>query len=444
MMNKQPTSVACHLENEASKYILLVTTGSYGDVFPFLAIAQQLQLRGHRIILATHEIHRHIVESEGIQFHPIRPNVYTDMEQLGQFIQFLSNSQQQLDYGISYLTMPYLRSTYSDLMTVAHKAKLLITHPLACAAILLAEKMGIKRISTVLSPISFLSAYDSPYGSTTPSSDYEKALTLIAKDNFYRQLRWQTRFWSAPVRQLRAELDLPPTSDLLFEGQHSSELVLALFSQVLATPQLDWPTQTQVTGFPFFTSRDRKGLPKELEDFLQLGSPPIVFTLGSLMVWAPGNFYFEGAIAAQQLGYRCVLLMGAGAHSVTKEQLPPHTCAIDYAPHEAIFPRAAAIVHHGGVGTTAQALRAGRPMLVIPQAFDQPDNAARLVRLGVARMLERQHVTASHIATELKPLLLDKSYAAKAAEVSRNVQAENGVVSACDAIENHLFQKTRG
>lgn len=142
MMNKQPTSVACHLENEASKYILLVTTGSYGDVFPFLAIAQQLQLRGHRIILATHEIHRHIVESEGIQFHPIRPNVYTDMEQLGQFIQFLSNSQQQLDYGISYLTMPYLQSTYSDLMTVAHKAKLLITHPLACAAILLAEKMG--------------------------------------------------------------------------------------------------------------------------------------------------------------------------------------------------------------------------------------------------------------------------------------------------------------
>ncbi|MFK0733771.1 MAG: glycosyltransferase [Gloeotrichia echinulata HAB0833] len=442
MMNKKPINIARHLESETSKHILLVTTGSYGDVFPFLALAQELQIRGHRVVLASTGIYRHIVEPEGIEFHAIRPDGYNDLEQLGQFIQLLSNSQQPLDYGISYLMMPHLRATYSDLVEVAHKADLLVTHPLACAATLVAEKMGIKRISTVLSPISFLSAYDSPYRSITPSSDYETALTLVAKDNFYRQLRWQTRFWSAPVRQLRAELDLQPSADLLFEGQHSSELVLALFSQVLASPQPDWPIQTQVTGFPFFTSCHRKGLPKELEDFLQYGPPPIVFTLGSLMVWAPGNFYFEGAIAAQQLGYRCVLLMGAGANAVTKEQLPPGACAIDYAPHEAIFPRAAAIVHHGGVGTTAQALRAGRPMLVIPQAFDQPDNAARLVRLGVARMLERQHGSASHIATELKPLLLDKNYAAKAAEVSRIVQAENGVVNACDAIESHLLLRS--
>jgi UDP:flavonoid glycosyltransferase YjiC (YdhE family) len=439
-MNKPPINVTHYLQTGISKNILLVTAGSYGDVFPFLAIAQELQLRGHSVLLATRSIYRNIVESEGIKFQAIRPNESLDIEQVGQFIQLLSNSQQPLDYGISYLTMPHLRATYSDLMEPAHQADVLVTHPLACAATLVAEKIGIKRISTVLSPISFLSAYDSPYNLNPVSSAYERALKLVAHDSFCRQLRWQTRFWSTPVRQLRAELDLQPSADILFEGQHSSELVLALFSQVLATPQPDWPIQTQVTGFPFFTSRHSQELSPELEDFLQQGPPPIVFTLGSLMVWTPGNFYFEGAIAAQQLGYRCVLLMGAGADFVTKEQLPPGACAVSYAPHEAIFPRSSVIVHHGGVGTTGQALRAGRPMLVIPHAFDQPDNAARLVRLGVARMLERQDGSASRIAEEIKLLLFDQSYAAKAAEMSRIVQAENGVVTACNAIESYLSQ----
>jgi MGT family glycosyltransferase len=423
-----------------SKHIVLATTGSYGDVFPFIAIARQLKARGHRAVIATSEIFRQIIESEGVGFCPIRPDGYINVEQAGQFIQLLSESQQVLDYGISYLTMPHLRATYYDLMQAAQDADLLVTHPLACAASLVAEKTGIPRISTILSPISFLSAYDSPSGSAISTSAYEKVLTLVAGDNYYRKLRWQTRFWSAPVRQIRAELGLEPSTDILFEGQHSPELVLALFSKVLATPQPDWPAQTQITGFPFFSSRNDQGLPKELEQFLQDGPAPIVFTLGSLMVWAPGNFYFEGAIAAQQLGYRCVLLMGPGVHSIPKEQLPPGTCAVDYASHSAIFKRAAAIVHHGGVGTTGQALRAGRPMLIIPHAFDQPDNAARVVRLGVGRMIERQYTTANRMATELKSLLFDPSYAAKAAEVGRLVQAEDGVKAACDAIEAYLLK----
>ncbi|GAB1544666.1 glycosyltransferase [Scytonema sp. NUACC21] len=444
-MRNQSINVAFNLQNgkRKSKHILLATTGSFGDVFPFIALALELQARRYRVTIATNEIHRHLIESEGVEFRAIKPDGYIDAKQVGQFIQLLSESGQMLDYGISYLTIPHLRATYSDLMETAREADLLITHPLICAGILVAEKTGIPRISTILSPVSFLSAYGSPDGSATPSSAYEKALTLVAKDNYYRRLRWQTRYWSAPVRQLRAELGLPPSSDALFEGQHSPELVLALFSKVFAPAQPDWPPQTRVTGFPFFSSRKSKGLSLELEKFLQAGSPPIVFTLGSLMVWAPGNFYFEGAIAAAQLGFRCVLLMGLGAHSVPAEQLPPGAYAVDFAPHEAIFPRAAAIVHHGGVGTTAQALRAGRPMLVIPHAFDQPDNAARLIRLGVARMLERQHGTASRIATELQSLLFDSTYATKAAEVGRLLQAEDGVGTACDEIEAHLLRCSR-
>ncbi|MBD2387631.1 glycosyltransferase [Cylindrospermum sp. FACHB-282] len=117
-----------------SKHIVLATTGSYGDVFPFIAIARQLKARGHHAVITTSEIFRQTIESEGVEFCPIRPDGYINIEQAGQFIQLLAESQQVLDYGISYLTMPHLRATYDDLMQAAQDADLLVTHPLSCAA----------------------------------------------------------------------------------------------------------------------------------------------------------------------------------------------------------------------------------------------------------------------------------------------------------------------
>jgi MGT family glycosyltransferase len=162
------------------------------------------------------------------------------------------------------------------------------------------------------------------------------------------------------------------------------------------------------------------------------------------MVWTPGNFYLEGAIAAQQLGYRAVLLVGKGVPNLPLNQLPEGVIVVDYAPHSEIFPRAAVVVHHGGVGTTGQALRSGRPMLVVPYAHDQPDNAMRLVRLGVARTLARHEYSANTLMTELKQLLFEPSYGSKAAEVGKRVQQEDGVKAASDAIETYLRSQENG
>jgi UDP:flavonoid glycosyltransferase YjiC (YdhE family) len=217
---------------------------------------------------------------------------------------------------------------------------------------------------------------------------------------------------------------------------------LALFSQILADRQPDWPAQTQITGFPFYDRRAsfESHLSPELLEFLVAGEPPIVFTLGSLFVWTPGNFYLEGAKAAAKLGYRSVLLMGQAAHTVSRNELPEGAIAVDYAPHSEIFPRAAAIAHHGGVGTTGQALRSGKPMLVVPFAHDQPDNAARVVRLGVGRTLALSECSAQQMAIELKELLFNPSYAAKAAQIGQVMQWENGVATAADAIVSYLNQ----
>jgi UDP:flavonoid glycosyltransferase YjiC (YdhE family) len=190
-----------------------------------------------------------------------------------------------------------------------------------------------------------------------------------------------------------------------------------------------------VTGFPFYDQAEHgQEIDPDLERFLDAGTPPVVFTLGSSAVQQPGSFYHESLAAIQSLGCRAVLLIGSNS---LPGPLPVGTVAFPYAPFSKIFPRAAVIVHQGGIGTCAQALASGRPMLVVPFAFDQPDNAARLQRLGVARVIARANYTRNRAHSELEHLLTDPAYAARAIEAARKLAEENGVRAASDAIENH-------
>lgn len=240
------------------------------------------------------------------------------------------------------------------------------------------------------------------------------------------------------MRTIRAEIGLPPGPDPIFEGQHSPDLVLALFSSLLATPQPDWPPNTHVTGYAFYDRLEKDmGLDPELARFMDNGPAPIVFTLGSSAVMDARDFYVHSAEAAALLGRRAVLLIGRDPANALAT-LPDGVITAEYAPYSEILPRAAAIVHQGGAGTTAQALRAGRPMLVVPFAHDQPDNAARVVRLGVARQIGREQYRADRVATELRRLLDDPAHGARSAAVGRQIQSEDGVSAACNLIEQRL------
>jgi UDP:flavonoid glycosyltransferase YjiC (YdhE family) len=233
--------------------------------------------------------------------------------------------------------------------------------------------------------------------------------------------------------------------DPFFAGQFSPFGTLALFSKHFARPQPDWPANVTQTGFVFYDRRGpgfgeeevsaARGLAPELDAFLKAGSPPVVFTLGSSAVMHPGEFYRESLAAAERLGSRAVLLVGPAEREALGRTNSDLVHIAEYAPYSELMPRAAATVHQGGIGTTAQALRSGRPMLVVPWSHDQPDNAERIRKLGVGRVLARKRYTAKAAAAELSHLLQERTYRERAAQMGAAVSGEDGLSAACDEIE---------
>lgn len=412
--------------------IILATLGSLGDLHPYIAIALGLKARGHRPVIATITLYRESIETQGIEFHPVRP----DLPPLPPGVmQRVMDARRGGEVVFKEFVLPYLRASYEDLSAAMNGADLLVSHPITLAGPLIGRKMGRPWISTVLSPLSMFSVSDPPVWPTLPARERFARMGAFLNRGFMRFADWVTRPWFKDYRQLERELGLPAGPSPMFDGQHSPYRVLALFSSALATPQPDWPPQTCVTGFPFFDRDERGGTPPELERFLADGPPPVVFTLGSSAVHDARDFFTQSIAAVQKLGRRAVLVTGRETGNELPKPLPPRIAAFDYLPFSEIFPQAAAIVHQGGIGTTGQAMRAGRPMLVMPYSHDQPDNAARLKHLGVAQTIARDRYDARNAAAELGRLLNDPAYAARATEIGDRVRAEDGVRSACDEIE---------
>lgn len=418
--------------------IVLFTFGTLGDLHPALAIARGLIARGHRAELATSATYREKVEVEGVCFRPVRPDIANTPEQTHTLMRRLMHPARGSERVIREMIMAPLRESWEDTLTAARGADLLVGHPITFAVPIVAETLSIPWISTVLAPMSFFSCHDPAVPPNAPWLEHLRGLGPGFHHGLKRIVRRVTLPWVEPVARLRAEAGLLPGVHPLFDGQHSPLRVLALFSGVMGEPQPDWPPATIVTGFPFLDHPGDYSLPPALAAFLEAGPEPLVFTLGTSAVYDAGTFYIEAAGAAERLGARAVLLVGRETLNRLPTNLPAGVIAVDYAPFAALFPRAAAIVHQGGVGTTAEALRSGRPMLVVPFSHDQFDNAARVARLGVARRLDRKRFTAARVAVELRRLLADSGVAERSREVGRRVRAEDGVSAACDAIEAAL------
>jgi UDP:flavonoid glycosyltransferase YjiC (YdhE family) len=411
--------------------VLFTTFGSYGDIHPYMAIGIELQKRGHAVTIATSSSYAAKITSEGLGFHPVRPDVSLEDKAL---LAYVMDARRGSERILRYIGAD-VRQSYEDTLPAARQADLIVTHPITFGGVMAAEKLGIPWISTVLAPISFLSAWDPPVPAPTPWIVKVRALGPGWMRLIWQLAKYDTRRWIKPVLALRRELGLPDRGNPLFDGSHSPRLALALFSRCLAEPQPDWPPQTLVTGFPFFDRHHEQAqMEPALHRFLSDGPPPVVFTLGSSAVGAAGDFYRDSLQAIGKMGVRALLLTGSHPQGLP-ETLPAGVMAVSYAAHSEVFPRASAIVHQGGIGTTAQAMRAGRPALIVPFAHDQVDNAERVRRLGAAEVVYRSRYNALTAETALGRL---RNCDSAAAQLGDSVRAERGVECAADSIERTL------
>jgi rhamnosyltransferase subunit B len=174
-----------------------------------------------------------------------------------------------------------------------------------------------------------------------------------------------------------------------------------------------------------------------LDQFLAAGDPPLVFTLGTTAVNDPGAFYEESAAAAARMRRRAVLLVGRG-HALRFEGGSGDVLSVGYTPHELLFPRALAIVHQGGIGTLSEGLRSGKPMLIMPYAHDQADNAWRASRLGIAKIMPRRQYKATNLHRAITHILDEPSFTGAGLRVAQDVSRERGPETAATLIETAL------
>ncbi len=431
--------------------IVLATLGSLGDLHPYLAIARELLVRGHHPVLVTHESYRSHAETLGIEFAPLRPD-YTQFGNFAELIREAMDERRGSEVVARKIILPYLRHTRDDLLAAARGADLLIDHILTFPASLVCEQLQLPRVSTTLQPVAMFSAYDPPLFPGAPWMSSLRGFGPPLWRAFWNFGRLATRGWFREIDVMRREMGLPPTREHPMLDGASHDLHLVLFSRELMAPQPDWPAASVQPGFPIHDRDEHgQGMPPALTRWLEAGAPngaPLVFTLGSSAVYTAGTFYDAAAEAARALGRRAVLLTGhegmnpvTGVPLIDVAPLDAPVVAVHYAPHSELMPRGCATIHQGGVGTTAQAMRAGRPMLVVPFSHDQPDNAARCRRLGIARVLPRKRISTAAFVRELSALLADADAATQAKLVAERMRQEPGAAGAVDAIEALLAKR---
>ena len=416
----------------AQRRIFFASIGSLGDLHPVIGMAAELKRRGHIVRIASTPFYRERVEALGIEFRPLRPDWDPTDEAL---IAQCEDIRRGTEILLRQLILPHLRDTYNDLLTAAEGVDLMIASELVYAAPLVAEKLGLNWASAILSPCTFFSVHDPPVAPNAPELKYLRGTGPLVHRALLRIGCAAIDHWWRPIRELRKAEGLSPGRNPLLHDKFSPELVLALFSQALAEPQPDWPANTVQPGFVFYDKLSQaETLSPDLQSFLAGGEPPILFTQGSTAVHHPGSFYETSVAAARRIGRRALLIGTENGRNASGSDV----FAARYAPYSQVFPQAAAIVHQGGVGTTGAAMRSGRPMLIVPYGWDQPDQAARITRMGAGLTLKRKRYTTERVARALERLVDERPFEKQAAALREKIQAEDGTGLACDAIEEVL------
>ncbi|HWB54540.1 MAG TPA: glycosyltransferase [Tepidisphaeraceae bacterium] len=405
---------------------LLITLGSAGDVHPFVGLALRLQQRGHCVTLMTSGYFEDLARSAGVEFEALGTREeferITDNPTLWHPTKGFSVVAQSV--------LHFLPGMYEKIEQHLrhHPETILVGSSLAFAARLMQEKMGAPLVTVHLSPSTIRSAYDMM---KIPGVPIGKRWPVWTKRAFFAMADWLIldRALAPGLNAFRREIGMPPVKRIVGHWWHSPQLVLGLWPEIFAAPQPDWPAHAVLTGFPLWDEIGVTPMSEELKQFLAAGPAPVAFTPGSAMMH--GEEFFRKAVGAcMAANVRGLLLSRHRRH--LPERLPENVAHFEYAPFSQLLPRCAALVHHGGIGTTAQALATGTPQIVVPFSFDQFDNADRSRRLGVAKVIPQKRFRAKRIAVAIAEVAGASS---RAAAIAGKITAVDGLDAASVQIE---------
>ena len=413
--------------------ILIAALGSHGDVHPFLALGQTLRRRGHDVRIIAPVMYQPLANSLGLKFVPVgtvelferhvsKPELWRPVRGFGVLAQ-----------SVSELLEPYYQAIVRNHQS---GATVLVLSSLVLGGRVAQDALRIPAVSVHLSP-AVLRSLQSP--AKTPPLPVSGRLPEWWNRLVYRGVDAlvMDRALAGPVNDFRRSLGLGPVRRIFNGWVHSPDRVIGLFPDWFAPPPRDWPRQTVLTGFPLYDESDVTSVDPAIEEFLNNGPAPIAFTPGSAMRHGE-HFFAEAVRACRILGCRGVLLSRHAQH--VPGNLPAEIRHVDYVPFSRLLPHCAAVVHHGGIGTAAQALAAGIPQLAVPMAHDQPDNAARLKRLGVAEVLPARRFCAARAAVALK-IAMDESHRAACMSIKNRMATENPLAKTAEIIEATFAQE---
>lgn len=423
--------------------ITILTLGSRGDVQPYLALGVGLRAAGHRVTLASHETFRTFVESRGLGFWPTAGNPIEAI-QASAGHHWLESSQNPLVFvrRMFAVAQPMMKPIL-DAYVAASKNADLILYPIlaSLAATSIGEKFGIPVCPAYLQHVHRTHRYPWSLAQPRPGlrrwpfleGAYNRCSHWLAEQIFWQFIRpiinrWRTR-----------ELGLTPYPWRSEFSAWTSRRMLCLygFSPKVVPKPPEWGPNIQLTGY-WFLERDASWqVPAKLHHFLDAGAPPVYIGFGSMSNRSPETVAEIVLRALAATNQRGILLTGWGG--LRNVNLPPDALAVESVPHDWLFPRMAAVVHHGGCGTTATGLAAGVPTIVVPFFADQPFWASRVHALGAGpEPISRKNLSVERLAAAIWEATTDPSIQNCARQIGNAIRAEDGVDRAVALIDQNF------
>ena len=417
-------------------HILLTAFGSYGDVLPMVGLGAAMRARGHRVQVLANPYFQAVVEGARLDFLPLgTADEYRELMQHPD----LWHPRRGLKLVLTRGAAAYMRAAYAAIESQYRPGEtVLAAHGLDLASRVFHDKHATPLATVHFAPFALMTLHETP--------------RYIGAPNMTRWPRWAKAavFWTgdrvitdpaiAPtLNALRAEQGLPAVRRVFTKWNNSPQLVLGLFPDWFAARQPDWPANTATVGFPLWDPPSTAELSGEVSEFLAAGDAPIVFAPGSANVQA-NEFFQTAADVCERLGRRG-MLMTKYPEQLPK-RLPPGVRSFGFVPFSELLPRAAALVHHGGIGTCAQGLASGLPQIVMPMAYDQLDNGLRLSRLGVGAIVPRNQFKPPAVSSALAPLLESSEVATRCRDYASRCDGPASLGAACDLLEELHQRRT--